>query len=199
MKGWVTFPSRRGEGLGKDDIDVNVVFASSPSWVGPVRPAVIVPFLLHAWRQTSSRAAQAWFLVRDSSPLFPFRAAVFLVVPCFAEREHQVPPHSPPPARAEEEVQDYLQGVASHHLLGLSLDCSSSADSFKFLTKRMPGWGRGEGDPVRPPALDGTRVSSRPRQSVVVDTPVLVVVVFAAADIGGVSCMGLVLPIGSRI
>ena len=41
------------------------------------------------------------------------------------EREDQVPAHAPAAARAEEEVQDYLQGVASHDLLGL--DSSSFA------------------------------------------------------------------------
>lgn len=47
---------------------------------------------------------------------------------CTAEREHQVPAHAPSAARAQEEVQDYLQGVASHYVPGLSDDYT-----YKFL------------------------------------------------------------------
>ena len=57
---------------------------------------------------------------------------------CTAERKDQVPAHAPSAARAQEEVQDYLQGVASHDLLGL--------DSCSFAKRRkgsrmLPGGG----------------------------------------------------------
>lgn len=61
----------------------------------------------------------------------------------FTESGHQVPPHAPSAAGAQEEVQDYLQGIASHDVLGLKhrtcVYCSS------VVLTRDIGWGGGAG------------------------------------------------------
>lgn len=73
---------------------------------------------MRCMRDALLACAAAVAVVVVTVAVFPSKCT-HLSTSTLTEREDQVPAHAPAAARAQEEVQDYLQGRASHDLLGL--------------------------------------------------------------------------------
>lgn len=67
----------------------------------------------------------------------------------FAGREHQVPSDAPSAARAQEKVQDHLQGGSPHHFLGLSTIVRDEMGDDPFSLSAPPPPYRNDLSPMR--------------------------------------------------